>query len=168
MKPSPPQIASFTTDLRNAITTLGEALPDAERYFAEHLGEHYADQAYAYAFRLNANPLMDEFLQIATLLDSHSSSWPTDLERSNMSRGHTFVDDWPLPYEAPITLQLFRVDQVFRNLDEPPPLPPDGLPVLDPAAIACYREWRPAFDRIQQAKQDAFLLRSEAIKRNRP
>ena len=162
MEPTSEQIASFTTDLRHAITMLGEALPDAEDYLRRHVDERYA--RFAHAFRLSACPLMEEFLQIASLLEPGAPSWPDTRARSAMSRGRTFVDDWLLPYEAPLTVKLFRVDQCFLDLTAPPPLPPDGQVLDDHArsAIARYRTWRPTYDRARQAEESALRTAREA------
>lgn len=164
MNPTPEQIASFTTDLRHAISMLGEALPTAETYLVNQCGAWYVRAVTQ--FRRRGVPVMEQFQQIAALLDSRSTSWPTENERSDMvSSSHTFVDDWPLPDDAPITEKLYHVIWCFRQLVEPPPLSPDGQPVLDPtaiAAIARYREWRPSFDQAQQAEQDAFRAAREA------
>jgi hypothetical protein len=164
MKPTPEQIASFTTNLRNAITLLSEALPTAETYLVSHCGAWYARAATHFCRK--SVRLMEQFLQIATLLDSPSAPWPTETERSNMiSSAHTFVDDWPLPDENPITEKLFHVSWCFRQLIQPPPPPPDAQPVLNAevlAAVARYREWRPTFDRAQQAEQNAIRASREA------
>lgn len=162
MKPNPEQIASFVTDLRNAIIILGESLPDAESYLVKYVGERYA--RWAEAYRLKGCPLMDEYMAIATLLQPGSPSWPTERERSAMSRGRTFVDDWPLPDDASITRQLHQVDWCFRNLNGPPPMPADGQ-ILDRAALAAvalYQAWRPSFDQAHQAQQSAFQVAREA------
>lgn len=164
MEPTSQQIASFTTDLRQAITMLGEALPTAETILVEQCGAWYVravDQ-----FRFRGVPVLEQLLQIAMLVESRPASWPNEHERSKMvSASHTFVDDWPLPYEATLTEKPYHVIWCFRHLTEPPPLPSDGKPVLDSmaiAAIARYREWRPSFDRARQAEEAAFRAAREA------
>lgn len=164
MKPTPEQIASFTTNLRNAIILLGEALPTAESYLVANFGAWFA-RAVTH-FRRKSIPLMEGFLDIATLLDSPSTEWPTERERSNMmSCDHTFVDDWPLHPDAPITNTLFHVAWCFRHLAQPPPRPSDAQPVLNAEARAAairYREWRPSFDRAQEVEQNAIRAAREA------
>jgi hypothetical protein len=150
----------FVPSLRQAVVALSRALCNGAVPQTE-------DLEFAPVYRGIAGKgvfLMDELIAIAGCLDPGSGSWPSEPIRMTMSRGHTFVDDWPLDPDEPLTVLIEGVDTAFLHLHARPPLPADGQVLDEPArsAVARYIAWRQGYDAEQVQERAARVAKREA------
>lgn len=149
----------FVVRLRQAITVLGEVLPAAEAYLKRTAPAAYHGNAGI--LRSTACRLMDQFIAIADCLKA--ADWPQENRRMSMSRGRTFVDDWPLDYSHPLTDLLASVDTSFLKISSLPSFP-DGRALDDAAhaAIASYLAWRSGWDEEERLRRSQWSTKREA------